>query len=47
MFKYESHIVSGHRSGNEACTAYVTFKDAYSQETACLLSVSIGQILLV
>lgn len=28
-----------HRSG-EACTAYVTFKDAYSQETACLLSVS-------
>ncbi|KAI9111341.1 hypothetical protein K1719_017031 [Acacia pycnantha] len=26
------------RSGNDACTAYVTFKDAYSQETACLLS---------
>ncbi|KAF3431433.1 hypothetical protein FNV43_RR26164 [Rhamnella rubrinervis] len=25
------------RSG-EACTAYVTFKNAYSQETACLLS---------
>lgn len=28
------------RSGDFACTAYVTFKDAYSQETACLLSVS-------
>ncbi|GMY26040.1 binding partner of ACD11 1 [Fagus crenata] len=26
------------RSGEFACTAYVTFKDAYSQETACLLS---------
>ncbi|XP_027345827.1 binding partner of ACD11 1-like [Abrus precatorius] len=26
------------RSGDSACTAYVTFKDAYSQETACLLS---------
>ncbi|MED6157156.1 hypothetical protein PIB30_020824 [Stylosanthes scabra] len=26
------------RSGDCACTAYVTFKDAYSQETACLLS---------
>ncbi|XP_027361915.1 binding partner of ACD11 1-like [Abrus precatorius] len=26
------------RSGDYACTAYVTFKDAYSQETACLLS---------
>ncbi|XP_054810527.1 binding partner of ACD11 1 [Prosopis cineraria] len=26
------------RSGDDACTAYVTFKDAYSQETACLLS---------
>ncbi|KAK7274785.1 hypothetical protein RIF29_15884 [Crotalaria pallida] len=26
------------RSGDIACTAYVTFKDAYSQETACLLS---------
>lgn len=26
------------RSGEYACTAYVTFKDAYSQETACLLS---------
>lgn len=26
------------RSGEDACTAYVTFKDAYSQETACLLS---------
>ena len=31
------------RSGEDACTAYVTFKDAYSQETACLLSVSIGE----
>lgn len=29
-----------HRSGECACTAYVTFKDAYSQDTACLLSVS-------
>ncbi|EXB63852.1 hypothetical protein L484_021125 [Morus notabilis] len=28
------------RSGEYACTAYVTFKDAYSQETACLLSVN-------
>ncbi|XP_015901907.3 binding partner of ACD11 1 [Ziziphus jujuba] len=26
------------RSGECACTAYVTFKDAYSQDTACLLS---------
>lgn len=26
------------RSGEHACTGYVTFKDAYSQETACLLS---------
>ncbi|KAL6187673.1 hypothetical protein ACLB2K_039069 [Fragaria x ananassa] len=26
------------RSGDCACTAYVTFKDSYSQETACLLS---------
>ncbi|KAL6294708.1 hypothetical protein ACE6H2_002850 [Prunus campanulata] len=26
------------RSGECACTAYVTFKDSYSQETACLLS---------
>ncbi|KAK3223085.1 hypothetical protein Dsin_010110 [Dipteronia sinensis] len=26
------------RSGDHACTAYVTFKDAYSQETAVLLS---------
>ncbi|KAH1058316.1 hypothetical protein GLYMA_02G019000v4 [Glycine max] len=26
------------RSGDYACTAYVTFKDAYAQETACLLS---------
>ncbi|KAJ7943501.1 Binding partner of ACD11 1 [Quillaja saponaria] len=26
------------RSGDDACTAYVTFKDDYSQETACLLS---------
>ncbi|KAL4639394.1 hypothetical protein ACB092_03G214500 [Castanea dentata] len=26
------------RSGEYASTAYVTFKDAYSQETACLLS---------
>lgn len=26
------------RSGDYACTAYVTFKDAYSQETAVLLS---------
>ncbi|XP_022945905.1 binding partner of ACD11 1-like [Cucurbita moschata] len=26
------------RSGEDACTAYVSFKDAYSQETACLLS---------
>lgn len=29
------------RSGDYACTAYVTFKDAYSQETAVLLSVSV------
>ncbi|CAL1382837.1 unnamed protein product [Linum trigynum] len=27
------------RSGDYACTAYVTFKDAYAQETAVLLSV--------
>ncbi|XP_050375214.1 binding partner of ACD11 1 [Argentina anserina] len=26
------------RSGECACTGYVTFKDSYSQETACLLS---------
>nr|KYP65853.1 Protein vip1 [Cajanus cajan] len=26
------------RSGDYACTAYVTFKEAYAQETACLLS---------
>ncbi|CAI0387623.1 unnamed protein product [Linum tenue] len=26
------------RSGDSACTAYVTFKDAYAQETAVLLS---------
>ncbi|KAM5578525.1 hypothetical protein ABKV19_008703 [Rosa sericea] len=26
------------RSGECACTAYVTFKDPYSHETACLLS---------
>jgi hypothetical protein len=32
------------RSGEFACTAYVTFKDAYSQETACLLSVSIDEL---
>lgn len=28
------------RSGECACTAYVTFKDAYALETAVLLSVS-------
>jgi hypothetical protein len=28
------------RSGESACTAYVTFKDAYSLGTAVLLSVS-------
>ncbi|KAL5102065.1 hypothetical protein RYX36_006392, partial [Vicia faba] len=28
----------GDQSGDYGCTAYVTFKDAYSQETACLLS---------
>lgn len=35
-----SHIWE-HRSADEcACTAYVTFKDAYAVETAVLLSVS-------
>lgn len=32
------------RSGECACTAYVTFKDAYAQETAVLLSVSFSLI---
>lgn len=31
-------VIADDRSGDDACTAYVTFKDAYSQETACLLS---------
>ena len=29
------------RSGEQACTAYVMFKDSYSQETAVLLTVSV------
>ncbi|CAN1248634.1 hypothetical protein LINPERPRIM_LOCUS6811 [Linum perenne] len=33
-------IISGSRSGEYACTAYVTFRDAYAIETAILLSVS-------
>ena len=32
-----------YRAGEDACTAYVTFKDAYSLETAVLLSVSHSQ----
>lgn len=36
-------VIPEYRSGDYACTAYVTFKDAYAQETACLLSVSIYQ----
>ncbi|CAN1845096.1 Binding partner of ACD11 1 [Linum perenne] len=31
-------IISGSRSGEYACTAYVTFRDAYAIETAILLS---------
>ncbi|PNX91843.1 protein vip1-like [Trifolium pratense] len=34
----EIKITEPDQSGDYACTAYVTFKDAYSQETACLLS---------
>lgn len=33
-------ITALYRSGEYACTAYVTFKDAYALETAVLLSVS-------
>ena len=32
-----------YRAGEDACTAYVTFKDPYSLETAVLLSVSHSQ----
>lgn len=38
---FEDFLFRENRSGEDACTAYVSFKDAYSQETACLLSVSI------
>lgn len=31
-------VIPEYRSGDYACTAYVTFKDAYAQETACLVS---------
>lgn len=34
-------FLSSTRSGEQACTAYVMFKDSYSQETAVLLSVSV------
>lgn len=33
-------FVVGNRSGEYACTAYVTFKDAFALQTAILLSVS-------
>lgn len=33
-------ITAQYRSGEYACTAYVTFKDAYALETAVMLSVS-------
>ena len=32
--------LSKYRSGEYACTAYVTFRDAYALETALLLNVS-------
>lgn len=35
------YVVNETRSGEQACTAYVMFKDSYSQETAVLLSVSV------
>lgn len=40
FFSFSGNILHLHviRSGDYACSAYVTFKDAYSQETACLLS---------
>lgn len=34
------------RAGECACTAYVTFKDAYALETAVLLSVSCSEMSL-
>lgn len=35
------YVVYETRSGEQACTAYVMFRDSYSQETAVLLSVSV------
>lgn len=39
--KNSVNVVHEVRSGEQACTAYVMFKDSYSQETAVLLSVSL------
>jgi len=36
------NVVNETRSGEQACTAYVMFKDSYSQETAVLLTVSVS-----
>lgn len=37
---WDDDFIVGNRSGEYACAAYVTFRDAYALETAVLLSVS-------
>lgn len=37
-----SFLFFPYRAGEYACTAYVTFKDAYALETAVLLTVSLS-----
>ncbi|KAH0875581.1 hypothetical protein HID58_072943 [Brassica napus] len=37
---FQASLWSNNRSGEQACTAYVMFKDSYSQETKVLLTVS-------
>ncbi|CAN7087530.1 unnamed protein product [Brassica oleracea var. botrytis] len=37
---FQASLWSNNRSGEQACTAYVMFKDSYSQETTVLLTVS-------
>ncbi|KAF2560193.1 hypothetical protein F2Q70_00014614 [Brassica cretica] len=36
---FKASLWSNNRSGEQACTAYVMFKDSYSQETTVLLTV--------
>ncbi|WZZ68609.1 hypothetical protein YC2023_079979 [Brassica napus] len=36
---FQASLWSNNRSGEQACTAYVMFKDSYSQETKVLLTV--------